>query len=105
MTVVEEGDKASFSGVKIRQALGPMARKIACEPSKLTCKFLGDSDSIIRLINEIRKSWPLKDWKYDIKGQNDPWHFLLILTPAHSIEWYLRYRNKEILNSASEIKM
>ena len=36
-------------------------------------------------INEIRKSGPLKDCdgpqKYDFKGPNDPWQFLLILTP------------------------
>ena len=62
-----------------------MAHKIACGPSKLT---IGgpDSDTVIKSINEIRKSRPSKDGKgpqnYDIKSPNDPWQFWLILTPA-----------------------
>ena len=42
---------------------------------------------IISPINEIRISGPLKDWegpqKYYFKGPNDPWQFLLILTPEY----------------------
>ena len=74
----------SPSGVKIRQALGPMARKIPCGPSKLT---LGDSDTVIDSINKMRKYVPLKDCEgpqiYNIKGRNGPSQFLLILTPCH----------------------
>ena len=60
------------SGVKIRRALGPMARKIACGPSKLTPSG-PDSDTVIGSINEIRKSGPLKD----CEGPNGPWQFYL----------------------------
>ena len=74
-------------GDKIRRALGPMARKLACGPSKLTQSGpAGDSNTVISLINEIRKSGPLKDCegpqKYDIKGPDGPWQILLILTPG-----------------------
>ena len=50
------------------------------------CRVWGDSDTFIGSINEIRNFGPLKDFEgpqiYDIKGPNDPWQFLLILTPA-----------------------
>ena len=70
--------------VKIRQALGPMLRKIACGPLKVTLEqFWGDCETVISPINELKKSVPSKDCegpqKYDIKGPNDPWIFLLIL--------------------------
>ena len=62
-----------------------MAPKIACGPSKLR---LGDSDTVISPINEIRKSGHWKNCegpqKYDIKGANDPWQLMLILTPTSS---------------------
>ena len=46
-------------GIKIRRALGPMALKLACRPSKLTQS--GDSNAVFSPINEITKSGPLKD--------------------------------------------
>ena len=42
-------------------------------------KFLGDSDTVIGYINEIRKAGSLKDFEgpqiYDIKSPNGPWQF------------------------------
>ena len=65
-----------------------MTRKIACGPSKLILGGpAGDSDTILSPMNEIRKYEPLKDCegpqRYDIKGPNDSWQFLLILTPDY----------------------
>ena len=53
-------------------------------------RFLGNSYAILSLISEKRKCWPLRDYegpqKYNIKGPNDPWQFLLILTPGPDYE-------------------
>ena len=90
----------SFAGVKIRRALGPIACKIACGPSKLTlCGPAGPVHFEATVISHQRntKIWALKIlWgpsEYDIKCPNGPWHFLLILTPGHlahflSLKWH-----------------
>ena len=73
------------SGLDIWWALGPMTRKIVCGLSKLTLGGPADFEvTVIKfyLISGKKKTWALKcegPQKYDIKGPNDPWQFLLIL--------------------------
>ena len=62
------------------------ALKITATRARRARKVWGGNHTVIRPINEIRKSVPLKECegpqKYDNRGPNDPWQFLLILTPA-----------------------
>ena len=46
------------AGVKVRQALGPMALKINTTQARMARKFRGKCDTVISSINEIRKSAP-----------------------------------------------
>ena len=64
------------------------ALKINTRRARRTRKFWGDSNTLKSPINEIRQSGPLKDCEghqiNDIKGPNDPWQFLLILTSEYN---------------------
>ena len=69
------------------------------------CRFWGSSSTVICLTSKKRKSGPLKHcegpWIYDIRGPNDPWECLLILTPVNDIDigWRFDVRQVQKLSS------